>query len=315
MDALWRQLALPTPFLVWPDRGESSMTKAHPASPAAATFPGAFATPEVRTHDETGDRYHVPALARGLDLLTRFSRHQPRITGAELAREMGLPRASVFRMLHTLERAGYIERVGDGAAYRLGLGVLRLGFEYLASMDLNDRGRAVIEKLRDVTGYSSHIVVRDGRDVVFVAKAPGRSTLFQSVQVGARLPAHATVLGRLLLSDLDEVALSELYPERMLQRYTDRTPADVGELSQLAAADRRRGWAMSEGGYEAGISTVAAPILGADGRVMAVVSLTVPAERIDPAHAEVLGPQVHQAACEIGQRLADGNGSRDALRP
>lgn len=280
------------------------MTKAHAASPATAPFPGAFAT--VRASDEAGDRYHVPALARGLDLLTRFSRHQPRITGAELAREMGLPRASVFRMLHTLERAGYIERVGDGAAYRLGLGVLRLGFEYLASMDLNERGRAVIEKLRDITGYSSHIVVRDGREVVFVAKAPGRSTLFQSVQVGARLPAHATVLGRLLLSDLDETALSELYPERTLQRYTDRTPADVGELAQLAIADRRRGWAMSEGGFETGISTVAAPILGGDGRVMAVVSLTVPAERIDPAQAQGLGAQVLQAASEIGQRLADG---------
>ena len=74
------------------------------------------------------DRYHVPALARGLELLSRFSRRTPQLTGAELARDMDLPRASVFRMLHTLERAGYVERVDDSASYRLGLGVLRLGF-------------------------------------------------------------------------------------------------------------------------------------------------------------------------------------------
>ena len=102
------------------------------------------------------------------------------------------------RQLHTLERAGFVERVGDSATYRLGLGVLRLGFEYLASMELTEIGHPVITRLRDRTGCSAHLVVRDGREVVFVAKAPGASALFQSVQVGARLPAHATVLGRLL---------------------------------------------------------------------------------------------------------------------
>ena len=121
---------------------------------------------------DEADRYHVPALARGLELLSRFSRRTPHLTGAELAREMALPRASVFRMLHTLERAGYVERVGDSPTYRLGLGVLRLGFEYLASMELTEIGTPVITRLRDRSRCSAHLVVRDGRDVVFVAKAP-----------------------------------------------------------------------------------------------------------------------------------------------
>lgn len=254
--------------------------------------------------DATGDRYHVPALARGLELLGCFSRQTPLVTGAELARQLSLPRASVFRMLHTLERAGYVERVGDSATYRLGLGVLRLGFEFLSSMDLSELGQPVIERLRDASGYSAHIVVRDGRDVVFVAKAPGRSALFQSVQVGARLPAHATVLGRLLLSDLDLPALLGLYPEAELMRYTDRTPASVAELHRLSQADRARGWAMSEGGFETGISTIAAPVLGADARVTAVVSITVPAQRVDPAIASSLAEAVCNAALDIGQRLA-----------
>lgn len=293
------------------------MKKNHNNSPLPT---GIEAPPETLTPSggaEDADRYHVPALARGLDLLSRFTRSHSALTGAELARSMALPRASVFRMLHTLERAGYVERVGDGPAYRLGLGVLRLGFEYLASMDLSERGRAVIERLSDTTGYSAHIVVRDGRDVVFIAKVPGRSTLFQSVQVGARLPAHATVLGRLLLSDLDQAALRALYPEPALERFTDRTPANIAELAQLAAADRARGWAMSEGGYETGISTIAAPIIGTDTRVAAVVSITVPAQQIDPLIAENLSQQVRQAAAEIGQRLAyvaDPSGKASTLR-
>jgi DNA-binding IclR family transcriptional regulator len=253
---------------------------------------------------ESIDRYHVPALARGLELLSRFTRETPHVTGADLARALDLPRASVFRMLHTLERSGFVERVGDSAAYRLGLGVLRLGFEYLASMDLAEHGRPVIERLRDATGYSAHIVVRDGREVVFVAKAPGRSALFQSVQVGARLPAHATVLGRILLSDLDEPGLRALYPEGVLERFTDRTPRDVSELVKRCVSDRQKGWAISEGGFETGISTVAAPVVDRDERIAAVVSVTVPAQRIEPQLAEHLVEHVRASATEISQRLS-----------
>ena len=61
------------------------------------------------------DRYIVPALQRGLELLGKFSRQTPQLSGADLSRQLGLPRASVFRMLHTLEKSGFVERVGDGA--------------------------------------------------------------------------------------------------------------------------------------------------------------------------------------------------------
>ena len=182
------------------------------------------------SEDKGDDRYTVPALARGLQLLMSFNRDDRELTGAELSRRLDLPRASVFRMLQTLEQGGFVERVGDGASYKLGLAVLRLGFEYLASMELTEHGRPVIEALRDLCGYSAHVVVRDSREVVFVAKVAGRSAMFHSIQVGARLPAHATVLGRLLLSDLDINGLRHLYPEEPLPAYTARTPTTLAQL-------------------------------------------------------------------------------------
>ena len=213
-----------------------------------------------KTDDKNEDRYTVPALARGLQLLMSFNRDERELTGAELSRRLDLPRASVFRMLQTLEQGGFVERVGDGASYKLGLSVLRLGFEYLASMELTEHGRPVIEDLRDLCGYSAHVVVRDNRDVVFVAKAAGRSAMFHSIQVGARLPAHATVLGRLLLSDLDINSLRHLYPEEPLPAYTARTPTTLAQLKGLIDEDRARGYAVSQGGFETGISTIAAPV-------------------------------------------------------
>jgi len=254
--------------------------------------------------DKGDDRYTVPALARGLQLLMSFNRDDRELTGAELSRRLDLPRASVFRMLQTLEQGGFVERVGDGASYKLGLAVLRLGFEYLASMELTEHGRPVIEALRDLCGYSAHVVVRDGREVVFVAKVAGRSALFHSIQIGARLPAHATVLGRLLLSDLDLGGLRHLYPEEPLPAYTARTPTTLAQLKALIDEDRARGYAVSQGGFETGISTIAAPVYSDRSEVVAAVSITVPAQRVQEAELDVLINQVRDAAAQLTERIS-----------
>lgn len=250
------------------------------------------------------DKYVVPALQRGLELLGQFTRQSPTLTGAELARNLNLPRASVFRILHTLERSGFVERLGDSASYKLSIGVLRLGFEYLSSMELTEHGRPVVDQLRDASGYSAHLVVRDGRDVVFVVKAPGRSALFHSIQVGARLPAHATVLGRLLLSDLTMEELLQLYPEKPLPKYTDKTPTNLKQLKALIDGDRAAGYGLSQGGFETGISTVAAPVFNDEQRVVAAVSITVPAQQVTHEQADALIQMVRGAASQLTQRIS-----------
>lgn len=250
------------------------------------------------------DRYTVPALQRGLELLGQFTRHAPELTGADLARQLGLPRASVFRILHTLEKSGFVERVGDSNSYKLSVGVLRLGFEYLASMELTEHGRPVIEALRDSSGYSAHLVVRDMREVVFVAKATGRSAMFHSIQVGARLPAHATVLGRQLLSDLDMAALSQLYPDTPLPAHTPKTPTTLVQLKALIDVDRANGYGVSQGGYETGISTIAAPVFNDRHEVVAAVSITVPAQHLYAGQTELLVPQVKHAAAQLTERIS-----------
>lgn len=259
----------------------------------------------ARADDErSDDKYIVPALQRGLELLGRFTRATPELSGAELARSMNLPRASVFRILHTLERSGFVQRVGDSNNYKLSMGVLRLGFEYLASMELTEHGKPVIEALRDQSGYSAHLVVRDGREVVFIAKAAGRSALFHSIQVGARLPAHATVLGRLLLSDLDLPALQRLYPEEPLPSYTAKTPTTLVAVQALMEADRARGYGISQGGFETGISTIAAPVFNDQREVTAAISITVPAQQLSEEQSATLIPLVQQAAAQLTQRIS-----------
>ena len=255
------------------------------------------------TGPQRDDRYQVPALQRGLQLLAQFSRHQRELSGAELSRRLGLPRASVFRLLQTLEQMGFIERAGEGVSYKLGVAVLRLGFEYLASMELTEHGRPILDGLCTATGLSAHLAVRDGREVVVVAKSAGRSVMFNSIQVGARLPAHATVLGRVLLAGLSADELASLYAGARLEAHSPQTPTTLAELKKLVDADALRGYGISQGGYDAGISTVAAPVFDEHHKVAAVINVTVSANRIDAHAMDPLVFEVRQAADRLSQRL------------
>jgi DNA-binding IclR family transcriptional regulator len=247
------------------------------------------------------DRYLVPGLQRGLLLLAQFTRATPQLTGAELSRRLKLPRASVFRILQTLEYMGFVERQSDNAHYQLSIGVLRLGFEYLASMELTEHGRPVLEALSAATGLSSHLVVRDVTEVVFIAKALGRASLFNSIQVGARLPAHATVLGRILLSDLSLTELKALYAGRPFAAFSPQTPTTLDQLWQQMEQDQARGYGISQSGFETGISSIAAPIFDGNNKLIAAVSVTIPASQIDAQQCEELAAHVMAAATRLSQ--------------
>jgi DNA-binding IclR family transcriptional regulator len=249
------------------------------------------------------ERYNVPALQRGLQMLSLFSRERKELTGADFVHLLELPRASIFRILQTLESAGFVERIDETSRYRLGVAVLRLGFEYIASMEITEHGRPILDALRDSTSYSAHLVVRDARDVVIIAKSVGFAKLFNSIQVGARLPAHATVLGRVLLSGLTQQSLEQLYQSEVLKKYTEQTPTTLAALTGLIQTIKVDGYGVSQGGFESGISTIAAPVKSASGQVQATISLTVPAATIETEQLAHLVEKVLDAARQLSERL------------
>jgi DNA-binding IclR family transcriptional regulator len=246
-------------------------------------------------------RYLVPGLTRGLRILQSFSREQPRLSAAEIGRALELPRASAFRLIQTLETLGFLER--DANVYRLGPAVLGLGFEYLASLGLTDLGRPVIDTLRDKSGHSAHLAIRDGADAVILLKAAGPSAFSSWVNVGTRLPAHATVLGRALLLDMPAAGLKSLFGGR-LKRFSDHTPGNLKELEALLAGDRAKGAALSEGFYENNICSIACPVRDRGGRISAAISITIPRATFAPEQSETLIAGVRAAAEQLGERLS-----------
>ncbi|MBK5350989.1 IclR family transcriptional regulator [Pseudomonas sp. TH41] len=247
------------------------------------------------------DKYIVPGLERGLLLLCEFSRRNRTLTAPELARRLALPRSTIFRLLTTLETMGFVTRSGN--EYRLGMSVLRLGFEYLASLELTELGQPLLARLCDRLNYPSNLVVRDGRSIVYVAKVSPPSVFSSAVNVGTRLPAHATVLGRILLEDLSLAELRELYPEDHLEQFSPCTPKTVMELFDLVQADRQRGFVSSEGFFESTISTVAAPVRDETSRIVAALGVTIPTAQIAHVNFNELLLQVRRSADELSRLL------------
>ncbi|MBV8622935.1 MAG: IclR family transcriptional regulator [Herbaspirillum sp.] len=257
----------------------------------------------VMPEEESQDKYSVPGLERGLRLLCEFSRQDKTLSAPELARRLDIPRSTVFRLLATLERMGFVERADGGRDYRLGMSVLRLGFEYLASLELTEIGRPLLDRLRDEIGYSCNLVVRDGRSIVYVAKSVTQTAFTSHVNVGTRLPAHATVLGRVLLEDLSLPQLRALYPEEHLEVFSSNTPKTVVELFDMVQADKERGFVLQEGFFETSISTVAAPVRDHSGNVVAALGATIPSPHIDASQLDVIVARVRDTAAELSRLL------------
>jgi len=259
------------------------------------------------------DRYIVPGLQRGLELLQIFTAAAPRHTQAEMAAALGVTRSAVFRIVYTLTQQGFLLHDPATRQYILGPGVLRLGEGLQGSRSLLEIARPVLEQLRDETGWSAHLAVREGREALYLLRIPRRRGQASIVRIGSRLPAEATAMGRVLLAGLSEEALLELYRDVALRRTAPGAPGSLAALLKRARADRARGIVAHLGTFEAGIASIAAPIREASGSVIAAINLSAAIEEAESAaRREVITAALLQATLRIARGLQPGTAASSA---
>jgi DNA-binding IclR family transcriptional regulator len=227
-------------------------------------------------------RTTVKSARRTLDILELLTAVESTLTFAEIGRALGLPVSSLSGLLHTLVDAGWLEFDRGSRAYGLGLRALEAGNSYARSRTLIDRATPVMTRIRDEIEETVQMAVRDGRHVVYIAKVDGQQALTLASEVGRRLPAHATGLGKVLLAGLPSNAVLALYRGVQLERLTDQTITDVGALIKVLADVRRKGWGHDDGEYTGGVRCVAAPIFDQTGTTAAALSVAAPQFRFNP---------------------------------
>ncbi len=244
-----------------------------------------------------GDSY-VQSFARGLEVIRSFSAQAPRQTLTDVAGRAGLTRAGARRILLTLQTLGYVE--SDGRLFSLTPRILDLGFAYLSSMPIWNLAEPVMEALVEQVKESCSAAALDGTDIVYVLRVPTHKIMSIGLGVGSRLPAYCTSMGRMLLAGLpDEEVARRLHASRCktLTRYT---VTDVDALVAKVQQARKQGWCLVNQELEEGLVSIAAPIYGRGGRMVAALNISGQANRTNPKlMQETMLPRLLEAARAI----------------
>lgn len=242
-------------------------------------------------HMEEGrPREFIQSLERGLAIIRAFGPHAPEQTVTELAATTELTRATARRFLITLMELGYVE--SDGRTFRLTPKVLELGYSFLSGLGFPDVALPHLERLVAEVDESSEASVLDGPDIVYVARVPSTAVMSLVVNVGARMPAHATAMGKVLLAGLDDAELDAYLETAELRPFLPRTVTDPDALREQLERVRADGYAIVDQELEEGLVAVAAPIRGRDDRVVGAINLSTHVLRrsVESVRAELVGP-------------------------
>lgn len=236
-------------------------------------------------------------------LLKQFRTREAEIGVSELARRLGLGKSTVHRLLTTLVGEGLIERDPRTGGYRLGLVVFELGEAVRVHLDLHAAAGPVLASLREQTGESSQVGVLDGHEVVYVDRLESSQSLRLFTETGRRVPVHCTSSGKVLLGALEPAELARVLAAAPLDRLTDQTITDPGDLAVELDKVRRRGWAEAVNERELGVASVAAPVRDARGRVVAAISIGAPTVRLGRLQRRELGAVIVDAGEAVSRRL------------
>jgi IclR family pca regulon transcriptional regulator len=269
--------------------------------------PGA-ARAEASASGTDKPEYRVEALAKGLRLLSLFNEQRPTWRVSDLATATGLPMPTVYRVVMTLTAEGYLDHL-PGGDYRPGVRTLTLGTAALRSLDLVALATPKLQRLSQSTGETVNLAVLTGDRVLYLVRLRNSDLVTANIQVGSTLPAVHTSIGKLLLAHLDE--------DDLRARITDASfPAQHGpnakvsfdELRPELAQIHEQGWAMQDEELAHGLRSVAAPIVGPGGRVVAGVNLAVQARDWSSQRiVRELKPVVLATCAEISQLASAGS--------
>ncbi|MBN6051675.1 helix-turn-helix domain-containing protein [Nonomuraea sp. RK-328] len=249
---------------------------ARPSEPAGGRAEGARPSESAGRRAEAAGPGSLQSLARGMAVLVALGAAPGGSTLAAVARATGLPRATARRSLLTLERLGYA--ASDGPRFTLLPRVLELGYAHLSERSFAEIVQPHLADLVARLRHSASVAVLSGDDVLYVARVPTVSIMTVDIRVGTRFPAYATSMGRVLLAGLPEERTAALTP-RPLTRHTLTSPAALAEAVRRAAED---GYALVDQELEEGVRSIAVPVRGRDGRVVAAVNVATHASRATP---------------------------------
>ncbi|MFI7420983.1 IclR family transcriptional regulator [Nonomuraea sp. NPDC049684] len=242
----------------------------------------------------------MQSVERALDVLEALAEHGGEAGLSEIAARTGLPYGTIHRLLQTLLARGYVRQESD-RRYALGGGLVRLGG--IAESMVGVWAQPYLTRMVELSGETANLAVLEGDFVVYVAQVPSPRRLRMFAEVGRRVLPHSTAVGKALLAGRAAAEAMAVFERTGMPRRTPNTITDAaGMLAELGRV-KERGYAMDLGEEELGVHCLAVPVRDGE-RVVAAMSVSGPAERIDALDRDELAEGMRRIASDFGRELA-----------
>ncbi len=245
---------------------------------------------------------NVKSLEKALDIIEIVSNEQQDASLSEIARQTGLPKSTVHRLIATLMGRGYLEKTEAGS-YKIGLKLFEAVSCYINNLELQTEARPYIAELTSHLGLTSYLGVLDGDEVVYIEKLDAVSAMKMYYQIGSRMHAYCSSLGKCLLSNYSKAQLDVILEDCSFIKFTPNTIASREELDAEIAKVRKQGWAMDNEECEKGHRCIGAPIFDYKGDIIAAVSASGDKRVLTDDRIEEVAEAVMKAASRISHRM------------
>jgi DNA-binding IclR family transcriptional regulator len=245
----------------------------------------------------------IGAVDNVLRLLRLFEDHEM-IRVNQVARDMGLSRSTVHRMLATLSHHQFVEQDEYSRAYRPGPALVDIGLSVVSNIDLRVISHSALIELRDATGETAHLgILRGPASVLFLDSVESDRMVRTGSRTGRILPAHATATGKVLLTERSDEEIAALYSSGVPEGPTSRAVTTLEELLAQLAEVRSTGYAVNHAESEEDVAAVAAAVRDKRGHVRCALVVTAPVSRADDEWVKTAAAATTRVARELGDRI------------
>lgn len=243
------------------------------------------------------------SLEKAVDILEAVGEAPQGLSQGDITQRLALPRTTVYRLLATLVARGLLRRDPLRKVYCLGFRCFEMARRAYAAPDLVAAAAGELRTLRDLTGETSYLAMLDGLEVLSLERCDGAHSQRSQAALGQRKPVYCTSQGKAILSAMAPEARDAILRDIPLKALTPHTFTDRRRLSAELRITAARGWSMDDEEIVLGVRCVGAPVVDLEGQVRGAISVAGPAWRITRERAELLGPEVAEAARRIGAQL------------
>lgn len=245
----------------------------------------------------------IRSVTKAVRLLEALAGDNAPVGVSELGRQLGMDKASVSRMLRTLEQAGFVAQDAASQRFTLGVALIALGQKALKRVDLREAARPSLESLARTTGECAHIAILVANRAFYLDQAMPDRGIGMDAGIGSLAPLHCTALGKSLLAFQDEASRAGILAELDFEVFTRRTITDPAIFANHIAEVRRRGLAHDDEEFSVGVRCIAAPIFRHDGTVSGAIGVSGPSPRVTDDRLAEWEDLVRSEAEAVSRRL------------